>query len=313
MVHYIEGTVPAQYKTEYFDGALRLFHRIAGFDIVHSNSSAGRRHVGGPIPVAATWHGIGTEQDDLNLLKIGGAARTSKFDDSICRYDHSIVVGPHEKRLLLSHGKPENRVHLVLPGLDETRFAPNEDLRKETRRRLHFDESDFVIGQSGRLVFDKGMGQLVAAASKLDKNIRVLVIGAGPGAGTLQNSFGDRAVYVGSCPHREMPQYYNAMDLFVNPTARHQGFDLTTVEATLCGTPALISDISAAREIFVSGTEFFELGNTEHLAAQINRLARSTSISQLGAEARRLAKRLFTLNRMLDQTETVFRAAIART
>jgi glycosyltransferase involved in cell wall biosynthesis len=309
-VHYIEGTVPTQYKTEYFDRALSLFKELGGFDIVHSNSSAGRRHLGGPIPVVATWHGIGTEQDNLNLLRIGGPHRTSKFDDSICCYDHSIVVGPHEHRLLLSHGIPENRVHLVLPGLDETKFAPDEELRQQTRRRLKLNEGDFVIGQSGRLVFDKGFGQVAAAAPKLDQRVKLLVVGSGPALGGLKTGFGDRLVYAGACDHSEMPAFYNAMDLFLNPTARNQGFDLTTVEAMLCGTPVLASDIGASREVLLSGAEFFELGNIAHLAAQVNRLAHGDRSGESGRDARKLAQRLFTHERMLDELEAVFRAAI---
>jgi glycosyltransferase involved in cell wall biosynthesis len=312
VVHYIKGTVPRQYKTEYFDGALKLFREIGRFDIVHSNSSAGRRHVGGSIPVVATWHGIGTDQDDINLLRIGGSPRTSKFDESIRGYDHSIVVGPHEERLLVERGVPKERVHLILPGMDETQFRPSADERRDTRTRLNLDDKHFVIGQSGRLVFDKGIEQVAAVAPMLDPNIRVLIVGEGPAAASLKRRFGDRAVAAGRCSHSEMPKYYNSMDLFVNPTARHQGFDLTSVEAMLCGTPLLVSDISAAHEVFVSGAEFFELGNIGHLAAQINKLARSEGVAKMGTDARRLAERMFTKKRMLDQVETVFRAALGQ-
>jgi glycosyltransferase involved in cell wall biosynthesis len=310
-VHYVDGTVPTQYKTEYFDRAFRLFQELGGFDLVHSNSSAGRRHLGGPLPVVATWHGIGTEQDDLNLVKIGGPQRTSKFDDSIGCYDHSIVVGPHERRLLLSQGIPEDRVHLVLPGLDETKFVPDEKLRQGTRQRLKLDHGDFVIGLSGRLVFDKGFGQIAAAAPKIDQGVKLLVVGSGPSLGGLKTSFGNRLVYAGARDHSEMPAFYNAMDLFLNPTARNQGFDLTTVEAMLCGTPVLASDIAAAREVFVRGAEFFELGNIDHLAAQANRLAHGDPSGAFGRDARKLAERLFTRERMLDEMEAVFRAALS--
>ena len=311
MVHYIPGTIPKQYKREYFDGALKLFQQIGGFDVVHSNSTAARRHTGGSIPVVATWHGIGTDRDRANLLKIGRLAPVSRFDDSIRRYDHSIVVGPHEYRLLLAKQVPESRVHLILPGLDEEEFVPDQDHRRKTRRQLDFSESHFVIGLCGRLVFDKGFEQVAAVAPVLDAHVRILIVGGGPALPTLMHRFGDRAVYVGTRTHAEMPKYYNAMDLFINPTARDQGFDLTVVEAMLCGTPVLASDIRVAREVLVAGAEVFQLGNLEHLAAQINKFARDHSLAKLREDARGLAERIFTKKRMLDEVEAVFNTAIA--
>jgi glycosyltransferase involved in cell wall biosynthesis len=175
---------------------------------------------------------------------------------------------------------------------------------------LKLEEDHFVIGLSGRLVFDKGIEQLAAAAPLLGPRIRVLIVGTGPSVTALQRSFGERALHAGVVGHAEMPKYYNAMDLFVNPTARHQGFDLTTVEATLCGTPALVSDISAAREVFTAGAEFFELGNIGQLASQIDRLARREDLAQMGRDARLLGERLFTRKRMLDEVEAVFHLAL---
>jgi glycosyltransferase involved in cell wall biosynthesis len=310
MVHFIEGSVPRQYGSEYFDGAFKLFRQIGPFDIVHSNSSAARRHVGGSVPVVATWHGIGTDQDDINLLKIGGPHRTSKFDDSIRGYDHSIAVGPHEQRLLIDRGIPKERVHLVLPGMDETSFRPDEGCRRETRRQLNVEENHFLIGVCGRMVFDKGIEQVATAASKLDRRVKLLIVGEGPAAAGLRRNFQDRAIYTGACSHDAMPAYYNAMDLFINPTSRNQGFDLTTVEAMLSGTAVLVSDVSAAREVFVSGAEFFTLGDIADLTAQINRLAHREDFGRIGVDARRLAERMFTKGRMLDQVEAVFNAAL---
>jgi glycosyltransferase involved in cell wall biosynthesis len=310
IVHFIENAEPRQYSSEYFDGAFKLFQQIGPFDIVHSNSSAGRRHVGGSIPVVATWHGIGTDQDGINLSKIGGPRRTSKFDDSIRGYDHSIAVGPHEQRLLIDQGIPKARVHLVLPGMDETSFCPNENCRRETRRQVNVKEEDFLIGVSGRLVFDKGIEQVAAAASKLDPRVKLLIVGEGPAAASLKRNFQDRAIYAGACSHDVMPRYYNAMDLFINPTSRNQGFDLTTVEAMLCGTAVLLSDVSAAREVFVSGAEFFTLGDIAELAALINTLAHRQDFARIGIDARRFAERIFTKDRLLDQVEAIFKAAL---
>jgi glycosyltransferase involved in cell wall biosynthesis len=138
----------------------------------------------------------------------------------------------------------------------------------------------------------------------------LLIVGDGPCLGNLMRHWQVRAVPVGSRRHDDMPWFYNAMDVFINPTARHQGFDLTTLEAMLCGTPVLVSDINTAREVLTAGATFFELGNVEDLVRRVRALAGSPEEARrMGGQARRLANRLFTKERMLDQVEAIFYAA----
>jgi glycosyltransferase involved in cell wall biosynthesis len=303
-VHHVSSPT-GKYSSEYFDGARRLFDSLAPFDIVYSHSTAARRHVGGVIPVVAHWHGIGGIEDVKNLSKIGHIVPPKKFDPEILRYPRHIAVGPHEARYIVSNGIDENNVRTVLYGVDGFTIDPIK--RAEIRSYLGYGDEHFVVGVSGRLVTDKGIGQVAAIVHKLSPHVRILIIGAGG----FEKVFKERSIYQETVERKQMCGYYNAMDLLIDPTARNQGFDITPIEAVSCGTPVLLSDVGSYKEVFTKGARFFELGNLDQLAKQINEIASSSTILTLRSEALQIASERFTLDRMVDEVEEELRSAIS--
>src|SRR5215218_7285247 len=85
-----------------------------------------------------------------------------------------LVITPRLRRLLLSDGVEENRIHLIPPGVNASLFeGPFEDpFSGVGKPRVLF---------VGRLAPQKGVGTLVEAASLLeDPSSQVLLVGDGP-------------------------------------------------------------------------------------------------------------------------------------
>jgi glycosyltransferase involved in cell wall biosynthesis len=52
--------------------------------------------------------------------------------------------------------------------------------------------------------------------------------------------------------HESMAKIYSAMDVLLNP-AMGEGFGLTVLEAQACGTPAIVTEFSAMKEVCAAG------------------------------------------------------------
>ncbi|KAE9458072.1 hypothetical protein C3L33_10027, partial [Rhododendron williamsianum] len=97
------------------------------------------------------------------------------------------------------------------------------------------------MGTAGRLVRDKGHPLLHQAFSEISKrqpNVFLLVAGSGPW-GKRYAELGPTVKILGPLEANELSEFYNAIDVFVNPTLRPQGLDLTLIEAMHCGKPVL--------------------------------------------------------------------------
>jgi glycosyltransferase involved in cell wall biosynthesis len=58
----------------------------------------------------------------------------------------------------------------------------------------------------------------------------------------------ERVIFAGFVPQEELPLWYNTADLFVYPSL-YEGFGLPPLEAMACGTPVVVSNVSALPEV----------------------------------------------------------------
>jgi len=128
-----------------------------------------------------------------------------------------LVITPRLRRLLLSDGVDENRIHLIPPGVNPSLFdGPFEDpFAGIGRPRVLF---------VGRLAPQKGVHTLVAAAGLLkDPRVRVLLVGDGPERKALEREAeridaGYRVRFLGFFAHDRLPAAMAHADLLVLPS-----------------------------------------------------------------------------------------------
>lgn len=139
----------------------------------------------------------------------------------------------------------------------------------------------FTIGFAGRLIEQKGLRDLLAAAARLDFPFRLLVAGNGPlrdelaaadlGQGTLE------LVPPGQRPD-DLPGWYAQMDVLVLPSRTTptwaEQFGKVLAEALLCGTPVVGSSSGAIPWVIetTGGGRVFPEGDPAALAAVLSEL-----------------------------------------
>ncbi len=162
--------------------------------------------------------------------------------------------------------------------------APSPDAVAAFRAR-HGLEGRPVIGYAARFAAEKGIEYLVDAMPRLlERFPRLKVLFAGPYERVLGEeayrdrllpriaALGDHWSFLGTLDPQELPAFYGALDcLLVTSVNSTESFGLVQVEAMLCGTPVVASDLPGVRQpVCMTGMgEVVPPANSEALAAGI--------------------------------------------
>lgn len=192
-----------------------------------------------------------------------------------------VVCGNKEGDFLLREKKGYKSRTAVLPqmGLNSDLYVnrQNETIRKE----LSIPADTPLIGFVGRLIPEKGVGQLFEALQRLtDIEWRVLILGSGPLEseiiGKWQQIFGERLIFRRAVPHADVPAYMRATDVFVLPSystpAWKEQFGLVLAEAMLAGVPCIGSSSGAIPDVIGPGGLVFKEKNVDDLARKLERI-----------------------------------------
>jgi glycosyltransferase involved in cell wall biosynthesis len=168
------------------------------------------------------------------------------------------------RQIFLKYGqKPERNLLAAQLGVDPIIFRPvDQSAKRAIRLRFGIPPEVFLIGYCGRLIPEKGVTELFAAAhiirERLNRSdIHLALLGDGPLAKEFQYLAGKWIHLLASRPHFEIPPFMQALDLFVLPSKplRESGrvweeqFGHVLIEAMACGVPAIGSDSGAIPEV----------------------------------------------------------------
>lgn len=157
---------------------------------------------------------------------------------------------------------PEERVHIILNGVDEEIFKPNAAKGKDFKKKFGIPQSKtLVLGIAGRLVKDKGhplmfeaLMQMLKENDTFRETAIILVAGDGPWSDRYKD-LGATVLVLGTLEPAQLASFYNAIDIFVNPTLRAQGLDHTLLEAMLSGKPLMATRLASITGSVIVGTE----------------------------------------------------------
>ena len=140
------------------------------------------------------------------------------------------------------------------------RYLSEKEARSLVRSELGFSNNDFIFVFIGRLVNDKGLGELADAIRKLENEnleIKLLLIGEIDGEDDalakdklnyLMQSKNVKYIGVQS----DIRPYLMASDVLVFPSYR-EGFPNVPLEAGALGLPAIVTNINGSNEIIEDG------------------------------------------------------------
>jgi UDP-glucose:(heptosyl)LPS alpha-1,3-glucosyltransferase len=160
-----------------------------------------------------------------------------------------LILSPKEKRYYMDHyGTPENRFHLLPPGISEDYMKPID--RVQARKRLGLElalpvDAIWII-MVGSGFTTKGVDRSIRAFLSLPRHLRLktkLLIAGKGNPGPFQSQA--RKLRLQSCvhflgPRQDVPQLLAAGDLLLHPS-RFESAGMVLIEAMAAGLPVLAS------------------------------------------------------------------------
>lgn len=296
-VNYIPNCTPAVNTKEFHTNSAQTMwalHKRKPFDIIHSESDGAKGVLGGPVPVIATWHGVSycglrsklimallNKDGIIPALQQNIVSLVNEFE-YFKRFDGHIAISDQAYRDLNEvYGISKTKISKIYNGFDTAMFSMNKSKRDTIRQKYQIPENAIVLGVAGRLSYDKGHHLFAGLLPKvLDKykNVYVMVIGEGEAAESYRKLKSSRILMVGPKPYDEMSSYYNSLDVFVNPTLRYLGLDMTIQEAALCGVPILASNVGSIYESIIKyekSSECFTVNDINDFWSSLSRMIES--------------------------------------
>lgn len=220
-----------------------------------------------------------------------------------------IVQNPDDEAALNQMGVSATNLRLIPgSGVDCRRFAPSPDkVRQPGRTRILY---------TGRLLWDKGIGEFVEAAKFLQGRGLDFVAAGSPDPGNpaavpkekLQEW--EAQGFVHFLGHVEdVPTLLAEADVFVLPSYR-EGLPRSLIEAAACGLPLVATDVPGCRDVITDRLDGLLVPprDAAALADAICKLVNDPNLaSRLGANAREKAKRVFDEDLIVDRTLDVYR------
>ncbi|HYH51677.1 MAG TPA: glycosyltransferase family 4 protein [Acidimicrobiia bacterium] len=171
--------------------------------------------------------------------------------------DVELIQNPEDLETLARLGVSRQKLRLLGNGVDLARFHPRSaEIRNAVRAELGVHDGEVLVGAVGRLVWEKGYGELFTAARRLlARRHDVAVVVAGPYDAdkgdplTPADVAAAEAAGVRFLGLRHDPErLYSAFDIYVLASHR-EGFPRSAMEAAASGLPIVASDIRGCRQV----------------------------------------------------------------
>ncbi|KAL8216456.1 hypothetical protein R6Q57_023293 [Mikania cordata] len=333
IVHFHEDAQPGQWRYNKAWEQYEDENQKRPFDVIHTESVALPHYKARNIPnLAVSWHGIALESVTSSiyqdLLRRPHEQISQSFNTSLQlmipkvlneirffrNYQHHIAISDSCGEMLRDvYQIPSKRVHVIVNGVNDNDFREDPESGKKFRSKIGVpNNASLVLGVAGRLVKDKGHPLLYEAFAKLIKNytsVYLVVAGSGPWQQRYME-LGPQVIVLGSMNPSELRGFYNGIDIFVNPTLRPQGLDLTLMEAMMAGKPVMASRFPSIKGTILVDDEygFMFSPNVESLVEALEAVVAEgpVRLARRGKACRRFASSMFTAQKMALAYERLF-------
>ncbi len=203
----------------------------------------------------------------------------------------------------------------VVPlGIDPTRFE-KADSGRIAAFRGRFGPSPVALFV-GRLRYYKGLHVLLEALHNAPQ-VTLAIGGTGPEyprllAQAQQLGIAERAHFLGDVPDADLAALHRAVDFFVLPShLRAEAYGIAQLEALASGLPCISTELGTGTSWVNQHGEtgiVVPPNDPQALALALNTLASDASLRErYGAQACQRVQQFFTIDRMLDGVEAVYR------
>lgn len=223
--------------------------------------------------------------------------------------DAFIAITKRAQESLLLEGVEREKIHAIPLGVDLNRFKPRK-ADGTLLNELRLNENDFVILFIGRLIWEKGIYDLLYAIKMIHRDreldnisIKSLYVGNGLDrkniAKTIRNlGISKNVKLIGTIPYHEIPKLYNIADIFVLPSIPTRGwqeqFGRVLVEAMASGVAVISTMSGSISEVVNDAGILIQPNDPLSLYYQIKKLILNRELrEELSKKARTRAKKEF--------------------
>ncbi len=224
-----------------------------------------------------------------------------------------LFQNPDDQRYFVENGLVEAGKTVLIrgSGVDAAVFHPEPE------------DSDAlpVVLFAGRLLWQKGIGDFVAAARRLRGMARFRVVGYEeatsplnvPGEQLLAWQAEGAIEWLGK--RDDMPRVYADSHIVCLPSSYGEGLPKTLIEAAACARACVASDSPGCREIVRHGLNglLAPPGDVDALCHALRRLIENPELRRaMGARGRAIAVEEFSLERVVSETLALYREMLER-
>ena len=218
-------------------------------------------------------------------------------------------------------GLPYEKINVVANGVNLNLFTGIE--RDYNFRRKYAMDNEKIILFIGRLVYEKGIQNLIAAMPKVlaGYNDAKLVIGGKGGMieelRAQVNALGisNKVYFAGYLGGKDVQKMYKAADIAVFPST-YEPFGIVALEAMLSGNPIVVSDIGGLNEIVShreNGMKAYT-GNPNSYADSILEVLYDQKLcSEMTKKAKYKVKNEYNWNKIAQETYFTYQKAVCQT
>jgi len=306
--------------------ANELISKQGNFDVIHAHdwlvaNAAKALKQSYDIPIVSTIHA--TE-----------AGRNSGIHDETQRYINDtewmltyesteVIVNSNYMKSELQRlfGLPYEKINVVPNGITQTNFAGYE--RDYEFRRQFAADNEKIILFTGRLVYEKGIQNLIAAMPKILQgynDAKLVVAGRGGMIDELRaqvNYLGisNKVYFTGYLNAKQVSKMYKCADVSVFPST-YEPFGIVALEAMLAGIPVVVSDVGGLNEIVEHGVNGMKsyAGNANSLADSILSLLYNPQLcANVVKQAKLDVKNKYNWTKIAQDTHFTYQKAICQT
>ena len=306
--------------------ATEIISKEGPFDVIHAHDwlvtyAAKTLKDAFKIPIIATIHATESGRNS------GIHDETQRYiNDSewLLTYESTeVIVNSNymKNELQRLFGLPYEKINVVPNGVNLNLYNGVE--RDYNFRRQYAADNEKIILYVGRLVYEKGVQNLIAAMPKILNGYhdsKLIIAGKGGMLDELRDEvrrlgIDNKVYFTGYLSLDKITKMYKCADVAVFPST-YEPFGVVALEGMLSGTPVVVSDVGGLNEIVdhrVNGMKSYA-GNANSIADSILELLYNPGLcAEISKNAKAKVKSQYNWNKIAQDTHFIYQKAICQT
>jgi glycosyltransferase, family 1 len=306
--------------------ANEIINKNGKFDVIHAHDwlvaySAKSIKESYNIPLISTIHA--TESGRNNGIH-DETQRYINDSEWMLTYESSeVIVNSNymKNEVQRLFGLPYDKINVIPNGVNLQLFS-NVNIDYDFRRQYAMDNEKIIL-YVGRLVYEKGIQNLIAAMPKILERYhdsKLIICGRGGMIDELREQvkylgIENKVYFAGYCDSKKMQKMYKCADVAVFPST-YEPFGIVAIESMLSGTPTIVSDVGGLNEIIEHGVTGMKsyAGNANSVADSVLALLFDPKLCfNISQNAIKKVKENYNWSKITDSTYYVYQLAIGKT